>query len=54
MVLILKKSATKKDLDELLNKLKVGRPFNAKKHLGKLKMNIDGLEYQKAVRNEWN
>lgn len=54
MVLILKKTASKKDLDELLKKLKVGRPFNAKKHLGKLKMNIDGLEYQKAIRNEWN
>jgi hypothetical protein len=54
MVLTLKKTASKKDLDSLLKKLKVGKPFNAKKHLGKLKMDIDGLEYQKAIRDEWN
>ena len=54
MVLTLKKSSSKKDLDDLLKKLKVGKPFHAKKHLGKLKMDIDGLECQKAIRDEWN
>jgi hypothetical protein len=54
MVVILKKSSSKKELDDLLKKLKVGKPFDSKKHLGKLKINIDGLEYQKAVRDEWN
>ena len=24
------------------------------KHFGKLKWNIDGIEYQKTVRSEWN
>lgn len=52
MVVILKKTASKKKLVELLKKLKVGEPFNAGKHLGKLKMNIDGLAYQKAIRDE--
>lgn len=54
MVVILKKTGSKKDLDDLLKKLKVGKPFNSRKHLGKLKLNIDGLKYQKAIRNEWN
>lgn len=54
MVVILKKDGSKKDLDSLLKKLKVGKPFNSRKYLGKLKLNIDGIEYQKSIRNEWN
>lgn len=54
MVVVLKKNASKKDLEELLKKLKVGKPFNAQKHLGKLKLKIDGLKYQKQVRDEWS
>ena len=54
MVLTLKKSASKKDFDEMLKKMKVGRPFQSKKYLGKLKIDIDALDYQKAVRDEWS
>ena len=27
---------------------------NVAKHFGKLKRNIDGISYQKSLRNEWN
>ncbi len=27
---------------------------NLKKHFGKLKLGIDGLEFQKKVRSEWD
>jgi hypothetical protein len=31
-----------------------GRKKNLAKHFGKLKWDIDGVEYQKTVRNEWD
>ena len=30
------------------------KPKSLAKHLGKLKRGIDGLDYQKEVRNEWD
>jgi hypothetical protein len=54
MTYILKKTASKKELTEILKKLKSGKPFNAKKHLGKLKLDIDGVEYQRKLRDEWD
>lgn len=38
----------------LLIKEKKEKPKSLAKHLGKLKRGIDGLEYQKTVRNEWD
>jgi hypothetical protein len=51
MVLIIKKKETKKDIDSLLKKKeKSNSEGNLSKHFGKLKRNIDGLEYQLEIR----
>ena len=51
MVLIIKKKETKKEISLLLEKrekkISVG---NLSKHFGKLKRNIDGVEYQLEIR----
>ena len=38
----------------LLIKENEEKPNSLAKHRGRLKRGIDGLEYQKAVRNEWD
>lgn len=51
---------TDESLIEQLMRLVYARKSAAKKpkrltaHLGKLKRGIDGLAYQKAIRNEWD
>jgi hypothetical protein len=51
MVLIIKKKNTKKEIDSLLEKKeKAVSKGNLSKHFGKLKRNIDGLEYQTEAR----
>ncbi|MGC4128282.1 MAG: hypothetical protein QM564_01700 [Bergeyella sp.] len=35
-------------------KEKISKPKTLASHLGKLKRGIDGLAYQKAVRDEWD
>jgi len=35
-------------------KRKPGNKKNLMKHFGKLKWDIDGLEYQKSIRSEWD
>jgi hypothetical protein len=37
-----------------LKNFKSGILFNAKKHCGKVKWEIDGLSYQKKLRDEWD
>lgn len=53
LVEITRKTALSK-INETLKKLKTGKLFNAKKHCGKVKWDIDGLEYQKSLRDEWD
>lgn len=57
MVLILKKGADKKSIRKTMEKLS-GRNrrsgFNAAAFYGKLKRGLDGLRYQKDIRNEWD
>lgn len=51
MVLIIKKKNTKKEIDILLEKKeKATSKGNLSNHFGKLKRNIDGLEYQLEIR----
>ena len=51
MVLIIKKKNTKKEIEILLEKKeKTSSKGNLSKHFGKLKRNIDGLEYQLEIR----
>jgi hypothetical protein len=48
--------ASKSEIVEAVKKVTKQRSkkvFNAKKYLGKVVRGIDGLEYQKMVRDEW-
>jgi hypothetical protein len=51
-VLIIKKKNTKKEIDTLLEKKEKSdsKEGNLSKHFGKLKRDIDGLEYQLEIR----
>jgi hypothetical protein len=53
MVTIIKKGASKKDLQKALDTLSVKPKFNAYKYCGVVKMNRDPLAIQKALRSEW-
>lgn len=48
------KNPTKKQLEEVKKKIKNLPRKNIAKHFGALKRGIDGLEYQKSIRNEWD
>ncbi len=48
------KEITKDNISDLLGKMKKRKKKTLAKHFGKLKRGIDGVEYQKAIRNEWN
>ena len=47
------KNPTKEELEELKKKIEKMPRKNASKHFGKMKWPMDGLEYQKMMRNEW-
>jgi len=40
-------------INEALKKINPGKLFNAKKHCGKVKWDVDGKTYQKNLRDEW-
>ena len=52
-VIKIPKNPTKEQLNEVKKKIKSMPRKNASKHFGKLKWPMDGLEYQKMMRNEW-
>jgi hypothetical protein len=52
-MLIEVKKITPENIDELLGKIKKNRKQTIVEHFGKLKRGLDGMEYQKSVRNEW-
>lgn len=55
MVVEIKKSVAKKKIKKALavtTKNKIKKTLRA--HFGKLKHGIDGLTYQKSIRNEWD
>ena len=49
-----KKISTFNDLLEIVEKRNKGKKKTLEKHYGCLIRGIDGLEYQKACRSEWN
>jgi uncharacterized protein (UPF0335 family) len=56
MVLVLKKGATKKEIEAIEKKLykeKDSSGFNAKKYNGILKLKEDPLVIQQKMRDEW-
>jgi len=59
MIVVLKENeVTRENLEAALKKFGKTRNSENKKtlakHFGKLKRGIDGVEYQKAVRSEWD
>jgi hypothetical protein len=48
------KEITPENVQELLRKVKQTPKKTLSRHFGKLKRGLDGLTYQKSVRNEWS
>ena len=55
MVLVLKKGASKKDIEALRKKLerRPSKGVDTKKYCGVIKLREDPLEIQKKMRDEW-
>lgn len=53
MVLVLKKGASKKEIELLEKKLKIKSGVDVLKYCGLIKLKIDPLAIQKSMRNEW-
>lgn len=53
MVLVLKKGATKKEMDSISKKLQNIKGVNTKKYCGTIKLKEDPLAIQKKMRDEW-
>lgn len=54
MTIVMKKSSSRKEISEALEKIKQGKPaFDPSKFSGKLKRGLDGVKYQKQLRDEW-
>ena len=48
------RNASKKQMEELIKKIDKLKKGKMAKHFGALKRGLDGLEYQKKIRNEWS
>lgn len=54
MVTIIKKGTPRKEIKKRINDVvSKSHSRNIKKYAGKLKLDIDPLEYQRHIRNEW-
>jgi len=53
MVLILKKGASKREIESIEKKLKNKSGVDVMKYCGKIKLKEDALVIQKSIRNEW-
>jgi hypothetical protein len=53
MVLVLKKGASKKEMDYISEKLQVSKGVDTKKYCGVIKLKEDPLLIQKKMRDEW-
>jgi len=54
MTIEIKTPVTKEKVQEAIDQLsKESNKKSLRKHFGKLKRGIDGLDYQKQVRDEW-
>ena len=55
MIIEIKKDATDSEIKAALDKAKgLRKKKKLVKYFGKLKLEVDGLEFQKQVRNEWD
>lgn len=53
MVLVLKKGASKKEIESLEKKLKTKNGVAVMKYCGLIKLKNDPVAIQKSMRNEW-
>ena len=53
MVYVLKKGATKREIQTIEKRLHSRREADYSKHFGKIKLKNDSLSIQKDIRNEW-
>jgi hypothetical protein len=53
MVLVLKKGASKKEIQTIEKKLNTPKGVDTLKYCGKIKLVDDSLSIQKGIRNEW-
>jgi len=53
MVLILKKGASKKQIKNLISKLKTSKGVDVLKYCGTIKLKMDALTIQKKLRDKW-
>ena len=53
MVLILKKGASKKDIQTIEKKLNTKKGTDTLRYCGVIKLKTDALKIQKDLRNEW-
>jgi hypothetical protein len=53
MILILKKGASKEEMDKIHAKLRSVKGVNTKKYCGVIKLKSDPLSIQKQMRGEW-
>ena len=54
MTIVMKKSSSAKEILDVLEKIKIKKiAFKPDKFSGKLKRGLNGLKYQKQLRNEW-
>lgn len=54
MVVVIDKNTSKDDLHQAISRLRKHPQKGLRKFYGKLKRDIDGLDYQKKIRNEWD
>jgi hypothetical protein len=54
-IIVVKRTSTRKQIREALQKLKQNKTFNANKHLGALKGVFgEAMEFQNQARDEWS
>jgi len=53
MVTTIKKGQTKKEIEKILSAQVASKSFDARKHLGVIKLKESPIEIQKKMRNEW-
>ena len=53
MVLVLKKGASKKDMEDISVKLRAIKGVDTRKYCGAIKLKEDPLVIQKQMRGEW-
>jgi len=53
MVLVLKKGASKREIQTIEKKLNNPKGVDTLKYCGKIKLTEDSLSIQKSLRNEW-